>query len=153
MSANARLQAVLAAQSKIAQKTYNSVPIADEWSVAQIVSDIARSGSRPDVKTIHGCLRHLCDINLIRERNGRYQRKKTFELEEETSQPMAVSKPIPQNNPLHKLGELAQELRQLADKIDETVLEVMEKHEKESEEYAKLTQLKSLLQSMTKHDG
>src|SRR3546814_10004720 len=50
-----RMRAIEEGQTGIAKKVLSSVPIQESWTARQIVSDIARSGSRPEIGRAHVC--------------------------------------------------------------------------------------------------
>lgn len=145
---NARLRAIEEGQTGIAKKVLASVPIQEAWTARQIVSDIARSGSRPDPHIVEGCLNTLVDSGLVRERpRGYFQRIKPKE-EEVVSIASTPAQPKEPVDPLTKLGNIASSLRTLADEIEDVALTIEERQTATTEEIAKLRQLKALLRDL-----
>ena len=145
---NARMRAIEEGQTGIAKKVLASVPIQEAWTARQIVSDIARSGSRPDPHIIEGCLNTLVDSGLVNERpRGYFQRIKP---KEEKVVPIASAPAQPKEpiDPLAKLGSIASSLRTLADEIEDVALTIEERQTATTEEIAKLRQLKALLRDL-----
>lgn len=147
MNSNARMRAIEEGQTGIAKKVLASVPIQETWTAHQIISDIARSGSRPDPHIVEGCLNTLCDSGLVRERpRGYFQRVKP--KEEKVASIASAPQQKEPIDPLAKLGNIASSLRTLADELEDVALAIEEKHAGATEELAKLRQLKTLLRDL-----
>lgn len=122
-----RLRLLERGQTSIAKKVLSCIPLQQVWSHHQILDEIARSGSRMDVRIFDGCIAALLDAGLIKEPQRRnYQRvgPSEPELEEEEDKPVvtpSVTLELPPD-PLVRLGKLAEHLRGLADEIDEAAL-------------------------------
>ena len=145
---SARMRAIEEGQTGIAKKVLSSVPIQESWTARQIVSDIARSGSRPDPHIVEGCLNTLCDSGLVRERlRGYFQRTKPKE-EKVVSIAATSAQPKEPIDPLTKLGNIASSLRAMADEIEDVALAIEERQTATTEEIAKLRQLKALLRDL-----
>lgn len=124
-----RLRLIERGQTSIAKKVLSCIPIQAVWSHHQILDEIARSGSRMDVRIFDGCIAALLDAGLIKEPQRRnYQRVGPSEPEQqdEEDKPVAAqaitTQPTPSVDPLVRLGRLAEKLRGLADEIDEAAL-------------------------------
>ena len=145
---SARMRAIEEGQTGIAKKVLSSVPIQESWTARQIISDIARSGSRPDPHIVEGCLSTLCDSGLVRERpRGYFQRIKPKE-KKVVSIAAAPAQPKEPVDPLTKLSNIASSLRTLADEIEDVALTIEERQTATTEEIAKLRQLKALLRDL-----
>lgn len=140
----ARLKAIADAQTGIAKKVLASVPTQHNWTTSQIISDMARSGSRPDPQIVTGCLDHLCDAGLIRERpQGRFQRIPI----KEKDVPVTTQSEVKQD-PSSKLERAAVALRALATELEDIALEIEEQHSGSDKELAKLRQLRDVLKTL-----
>ena len=64
---SARLLAIEKGLTGIARKVLEAVPIADTWSVTQLLSELRRAGHTSDHKLVSGCLSSLVDTGLVRE--------------------------------------------------------------------------------------
>lgn len=145
---SARMRAIEAGQTSIAKKVLSSVPIQESWTARQIVSDIARSGSRPDPHIVEGCLNTLCDSGLVREHpRGYFQRIKPKE-EKAVSIAATSAQSKEPIDPLTKLSTVASILRSLANEIEDVALAIEERQTATTEEIAKLRQLKALLRDL-----
>ena len=151
----------LAGQTAIAQKVFQSVPIAEAWTVAQISQAMHRTtGARLDRHTLQGCLRALADSDLIRstEHGSLHQRTAVSaaqptppKTKESTVIQPAVTAPPQQAAPasaIDVLGCLAQKMRALADEVDAAALALEEEQSRTTGEAAKLKQLKALLKEI-----
>ena len=130
-----RLRLLERGQTSIAKKVLSCIPLQEIWGHHQILDEIARSGSRMDVRIFDGCIAALLDAKLIREPHRRnYQRVGPSEpdevehQQEEEEAPVATPAPqlgpIPNADPLVRLGRLAEKLRGLADEIDDAALSI-----------------------------
>jgi len=126
-----RLRFLERGQTSIAKKVLSCIPLQQVWSHHQILDEIARSGSRMDVRIFDGCIAALLDAGLIKEPQRRnYQRvgPSQPEQQEEEEAPVATPAPqlgpIPNADPLVRLGRLAEKLRGLADEIDDAALSI-----------------------------
>ena len=118
-----RLRLIERGQTSIAKKVLSCIPIQAVWSHHQILDEIARSGSRMDVRIFDGCIAALLDAGLIKEPQRRnYQRVGPSEPEQQDEEDKPVPTPIVAQDPLVRLGQLAEKLRGLADEIDEAAL-------------------------------
>ena len=62
-------------QSSTAKKVYDAVPINEAWDVQTIFAEIVRKGQRMHREVIHGSLRHLREVGLVKEpKPSHYQR-------------------------------------------------------------------------------
>lgn len=128
---------ILAGQLSTVRKVYDAIPIAHAWTIPQIIGELSRLGIRQDTRHIEGCVKALVDCNLVRlfPASRSYQRLYCFPNEEQvaatTNPPPKEPAPMPQapakkpTDPLVKLAQHAAYLRNVADDIDEAVLEAM----------------------------
>ena len=129
---------ILAGQISTVRKVYEVVPIAHAWTIAQITGELARLGIKQEPRHIEGCLRALVDAGLVNvfSRNRTYQRLYCFPEVEPEAQPKKLTPketapmPAPKKiDPLDKLSRHAVYLRELANEIDEAVMEAMQQLE------------------------
>ena len=151
----------LAGQTAIAQKVFQSVPITEAWTVAQISQAMHRAtGSRLERLTLQGCLRALADSGLIRstEHGSLHQRVAVSSApstppktkESTVTQPAVTATPqqAAPASAIDVLGCLAQKMRALADEVDAAALALEEEQSRTTGEAAKLKQLKALLKEI-----
>lgn len=170
----AKAASLLNGQTSIARKMFEFVPIADEWTEAQVAGEMRRvTGSSPDLKVVRGCLRDLADSGLIRRRNDKFRRaaapEKTQQKESEMPAAKAVTtlqlkpaaKPEPQvaPSPIEILGDIAGsivelskgvavQLQQLASRVEEAAIQIEQGQEANAANLQKLKQLQQLLRSL-----
>lgn len=158
----AKYQAALSAQSGIARKVLDMVPIQEAWSRAEIAGAMKRvTKSTPDVAVLEGCLARLKDAGLIRERGtGQYQRVEVREKEAVIVANAFVADPGPKlaeqpATPIDVLGRLSARVREmatqmvmLASDIETAALTIEQANESNSGELGKLRQLRELLTSL-----
>lgn len=130
---------ILTQQTSICRKIFEFVPIGEAWTASQISTAISRrqtTSTRPDMKTLEGCLNGMKDAGLIKEpQRGLWQQVvpresvkiadasvKTAALTPQ-AEPGPLSAPheeaalavpaeaIPQATPAQTFGELAVQLR------------------------------------------
>ncbi len=154
---NARHQSIERGLTGIARKVFEVVPMQEMWPISQIVSEMARiHQSRPDARVVHGCLDSLIGSGLVRMSQGRYCRTVSFEQQEE---PIMANSPPPARvlaeDPISKLGRLAESMRELAqqatataDAIDAAAIEVDEAIRNAQKGDAQLNQLRALLKNL-----
>lgn len=154
---------ILAGQISSVRKVYAVVPIAEAWTIAQIIGELARTGIKQDTHHVDGCVKTLVEAGLVKLDSTRraYQRIYCFpEVKQEAAAPgeLAHNKepspmsaaPAPKKiDPLTKLTQHAGFLRNLADDIDEAVLEAMAQLEAaKSEGGAELARIRGALQTL-----
>lgn len=170
----ATIASLLQGQTSIARKLFEFVPIAEEWSEFQIANEMRRvTGSAPDLKVTRGCLRDLADSGLIRHRNNQFRRAQAQEKTKQKEAEMSAAKAVTtlQLNPAAKaeqkhapspieiLGDIAgsivalgksvaEQLQQLAGRVEEAALQIEQGQEANAESLEKLKQLQSLLKSL-----
>lgn len=158
----AKYQSALTAQSAIAKKVLEMVPIQEAWSRNEIASNMRRiTKSSPDVAVLDGCLARLKDAGLVRERQtGLYQRVEIREreiIQVPTAKPVGSSAPAVESvkSPIDILSSLSERARQLATSIVmlasdiETAALTIEQGSAESNaNLEKLRQLQALLKSL-----
>jgi hypothetical protein len=160
-------------QTTIAKKVYEAVPIAESWSVKQILSEMFRvTRSQADHKIVNGCIKSLIDSGLVYEPiNGQYQRAQVKEKAIEPEKiPLKIVKekgiemdvtikkePDIENNsnPIDVLGKLSsrllsvnRDIKKIADDIDSAAISVQEQLEESEGKSEKLKQLQQLLKSL-----
>jgi hypothetical protein len=149
--------------SNIARKVLEFVPINEPAKLSQIVSDMGKTGSRPDYQIVNGCLSSLIKAGLVKEpMSGLYMRvyvkpklvSVKTEKETEIPAPEPVAEPVP-SSALDRLAQvsakikaLAQTVTDLAREIDDVALEVHADIQNVNADHAKLSQLKNLLKSI-----
>lgn len=150
------------------RKVLHAVPIQETWSMAQITSEMGRTGTPPDKKTMSWSLQTLREHKLIREpqtglwiRVASRPKLATVPTEEEEREEMPAPKPVQvaANTPMSaidKLGNVSSTLRKmsaqlaaLAEDIDEAAIEMESKAQSSSAEHEKLKQLAAVLKSLT----
>jgi hypothetical protein len=144
----------LAGQSAIAQKVFQSVPVADAWSHHQIAAEMRRSvGSAMDIRTLLGCLNTLVDAGLVRRQFGatfiRAAVSAAAEEKQKEIKPMAGKKepaaaPV-LSSALDVLGNLSQRLRDLAQELDAAALVIAEGQQADAQLAERYKQIQSLL--------
>lgn len=158
----AKYQSALSAQSAIAKKVLEMVPIQQAWSRNEIASHLRRvTKSSPDVAVLDGCLVRLKDAGLIRERSvGLYQRVEIREREvlhvaaEIKGDPQkAVDEPA--KSPIDILSSLSERARSmatamivLASDIETAALTIEQGNAESNANLDKLRQLQALLKSL-----
>lgn len=161
-----------------AKKVYQAVPITEQWSSAQIIAEINRTGKSCEQRVVQGCLASLKESGLIKEPSiGHWIRTevRTKQLhsitpmktvraftppkEEETTvannvQPIA--QPKSETTALERISNLSaqlppiiQSLQKLAADIEATAIEIEESIEKTNKDNAKLRQLQELLKALS----
>lgn len=166
----AKFTAIYSGTTSIAKKVYEATPKQDMWTVAQISSEMKRSGTSVDHRVLSGCLDSLVRSGLVRQpRKGEYRRESIREIESTTHEPETVeqeeSAPMPPKqtpqpaaktpNPLDRLEELSQrlvglaeQLGQLAGDIADAAIDIQVQMDTKNESAAKLKQLQSLLKDI-----
>lgn len=146
----------LVGQTTYAQKVFQFVPISEAWPVYAIASEMQRvTGSRPDGRTLAGCLLRMADAGLVRaSSHDAFQRTpvsmpslKTQELiempepKELRAAPVAVSA-------IDILGGLASKLRGLAQELETAALLIEEGQAAATADLAKFKQFQALLKDI-----
>lgn len=154
-----RVDKILAGESSLARKVYDSVPIRDTWSVAQIINDMRRQHGNTVTKSlVEGCLKALRQRNLIKEsRPGFFIRAKvtistkkdtdTVTIRSEKTASTETFTPTEQT-PMEKLGVLADMARELSTALDEVAVELDDFLKEKSAENDKLSQLRALIKEL-----
>ncbi|MFM0210431.1 hypothetical protein PQQ96_23800 [Paraburkholderia sediminicola] len=158
----AKYQSALNAQSAIAKKVLEMVPIQEAWSRNEIASNLRRvTKSSPDVAVLDGCLVRLKDAGLIRERQtGLYQRVEIREREvlhvaTEISVEHIEVVSAPAKSPIDILSALSERVRTvatsmlvLASDIETAALTIEQANAESNANVDKLRQLQALLKSL-----
>jgi hypothetical protein len=170
MMSRRRFDAIYDGLNGAAQKVYAAVPIAERWTITQVMGELQRRGLSHEYRTVQGCLVLLTDHGLVREpTKGRYCREAVRELSivepdqpiKEPPMPTPAASPaavVPSGaaaTPVDKLGALAARvtqmagmLKELAGEISDAAIEVQAQIETTDEGMTKLKQLQALLKSL-----
>jgi hypothetical protein len=169
-----RLRQAEAALSGIARRVLEAVPIAEAWTVAQICSELGRTGSPVDMAKAMGCLRTAVGQGLVKEPHMlTFQRVHIPEIEQPPIPPaplrvvhpqpeLTMSKPapvipatLPADEPLARIGALAARLREQgrqlikqAEDIEAVGLEFEARIDAAKQGSAKVMALRELLKSL-----
>lgn len=158
----ARMQSITHGLTGIARKVYDTVPIQEGWTLAQVSAELGRHGLVYEHAKVHGRLRSLKEQGLIRECDGQFQRIEQRPRLVAARTPTATHQeddmPAPtSSDPMANLAEIAATLREQArqlmakaDALDAAAIEVAEAIERSGEDGAKLRQLRDLLGSLAK---
>lgn len=161
-----RQQQLLAGQSAISRKVFDTVPIQESWSVTDIYNALRASNVGADSRSVRRCLFDLRDIGLIREpSSGQFQRSPT--TVKSNSEPVMTTSSVhplpilkkPAPSALDALaslsaeviglsGEISLRMNSLAARIEEVALSVEAEREVNAESLGKLKQLQSLLKGI-----
>lgn len=143
----------LAGQTGIAQKIFQHVPVAEEWTAAQIGQAMMRAtGSRVDSKTLGGCLMTMVDSSLVRATNrGTFQRvavstpaKPIIATKKESYMTKNSAEPAATTSAIDLLAGFSQKLRDMAAEVEAAALTIEESQSKTAADVAKLKMLKEL---------
>lgn len=148
----------LAGQSSIAQKIFEHVPMAEEWTPSQVGQAMTQAtGSRIDPKTIKGCLMTLFESGLVRVNRGLFQRIPVSQPQQ-TSTKEKSAMPTPKDtapttkavaaSAIDLLAGIAQKLREVTQELEVAALAIEESNAKNAEDVAKLHQLQALLKGL-----
>lgn len=176
MMSQARFNAIYSGQTAIAKKVYDAVPIADTWSIPQIIGELERTGFRHEYRSVAGCLATLLNAGLVQDTGkGRFCREpireKTPTPKEESMKPAPVppvavsiapvslaslaAQSAPSKSPIDRLGELAARvtamaisLKDLAAEISDAAIDAEAQFEQNETAMAKVKQLQSILKSL-----
>ena len=161
----ARQRVLLEAQTAIARKVFDAVPIGAAWSVHAIVIEMKRlHGSAPTTHIVSGCLRALREAGLVRQMGDTHCRVPVREsvptvmppetLIEIMSKTETVEAPAPLK-PIDRLAGVAQRLRNLAEEfadlaeeVDAAALELEAKASTPDAETVKLRALRDALKQL-----
>lgn len=172
MLSQKRFNAVYNSLNGAAKKVYAAVPIAERWSVPQVLGELQRRGMSHEYRVVQACLALLVDHGLAKEPvRGQFIREpvrlatdlseRDVPLEEPMQQTVTTLKPDlctkadPKQSPIDHLGMLAARvaglgdvLKDLSREINDTVLELQEQLEGTAADTEKLRQLQTLLKSL-----
>ena len=164
---NAKFQQTYRGLTSICQKVLDAVPIEGKWTVQQIMSEMARTGSVQDKRKVEGCLNSLIGSSLISEpETGRFRRvpvREPAKLAAVEKEEIVAVQEITQaqskqgsTSPLDKLAALSSRVRQiqemmknLASDIDDAAIAIEEQMSAVDEDTKKLRQLQQLLKSIS----
>lgn len=149
--------------TSVARKVYEAVPSMEEWASARIQTELRRVGVAMDAKQVNGCLGTLVRSGLVREpKPGMFIRQYVKDAPQRPAlvksapiEPKPEVAPVPEEAPIDKLSCLSQKLRDLArnivevaDAVDNAAIEIADRISSESEETGKLKQLQKLLKEL-----
>lgn len=162
-----RQQSLLRAQTALARKVYDVVPIQSPWTPLQIKGALAAGGhSSAELSVIRACLNDLKEAGLIREAD------RQMYLRTEVRTPLQKDQPMPQivtsikpaakassASPIELLGDLASQLKTLGEefsakvqalaaRVEEAALTIEQGLEANAANLEKVRQLQTLLKSL-----
>lgn len=162
-----RQQSLLRAQTALARKVYDVVPIRTPWTPLQIKGALAAGGhSSAELSVIRACLNDLKEAGLIREAD------RQMYLRTEVRTPLQKDQPMPQvvtsikpaakassASPIELLGDLASQLKTLGEefsakaqalaaRVEEAALTIEQGLEANAANLEKVRQLQTLLKSL-----
>ncbi len=150
----AKIKQAEQAQTAIATKVLNALPIADEWTVHIIRAELDRKGINIDMRVLSGCLNTLKSSGLARELAGGRWRRVTA-----TDKPQLKAVKSPETpadlEPIDVIADVAARLRTLsrdlsalAEQVESAVLNIESRDASVQQDAEKLRQLKALLQGV-----
>ena len=151
----------LAGQTTVAQKNFQFVPVAEEWTAMQVSQALHRAtGSRVDPKVLTGCLMTMAEAGLVRATNrGLFQRAAvsqpiqtpittaTKKAESMTAKTIEIAKPATASA-LDLLAGIAKKLGDIKQELETAALAIEESAAKNAEDVAKLQQLQAILKGL-----
>lgn len=151
----------LAGQTNVAQKIFQFVPVAEEWTAAQVSGALHRAtGSRVDPKVLTGCLMTMAEAGLVRATNrGLFQRaavsqpiqspitETTKKAEPMSIKPIEIAKPATASA-LDLLAGIAKKLGDIKQELETAALAIEESAARNAEDVAKLQQLQAILKGL-----
>jgi hypothetical protein len=143
---------ILSAQTAIARKVFEVVPIQDAWTSQQIGGALTQqTRSSIQFRTLEGCLNTLKDAGLIYElTRGRFQRvtpRETLKAVPMTTKPEVIEAAQP--GAVEVLNELAARARRLAEDIEAAAEMIVEQSHDNEQALHKLNQLQAILKSLS----
>lgn len=173
-----KFQAIYSGLTAVSKKIYDATPINEAWNANQINSELARTSTPVEFRTILGCLNGLVGAGLVKESpNGCFQRVRIISKPERSTEKDSAENANPDNSqsqtsrvigmqptnskekiiidPIEKIGQLAMQCREimdavqrLASNIETVAIEVQENFSSRDAEVQKLKQLQQLLKSL-----
>lgn len=166
-----RLKQLMSGLTATATRVYDVVPHDEDWTAKQIFGELARQGRNMDFTIVQGCLDSLRQSGLINETKGGFRREPVRrraarlqdldQLMKDTPmpEPRKDTAPPVEDNLIDKLGALSQrvaalgerhrtELRDLAQEIADTAIEVQVKLEQYEGDLTKFRQFQALLKGL-----
>ena len=151
----------LAGQTNVAQKIFQFVPVAEEWTAAQVSGALHRAtGSRVDPKVLTGCLMTMAEAGLVRATNrGLFQRAAVSQpaptpitpaikkAEPMTAKTIEIAKPATASA-LDLLAGIAKKLGDIKQELETAALAIEESAARNAEDVAKLQQLQAILKGL-----
>jgi len=151
----------------VAKRVLDATPISEPWTVAQICSEMGRSGSHVSFNIVLGCLNTHKQAGLVKEPMTQYFQRVAVTVPEPKAKPAAPAanvvplmsaEKITEREPLESIGAMAQRLREAgralimwAEDLEQVGIEYetrIEKAGQDSPEIAKLRQLQTILNSL-----
>lgn len=146
-------------------KVYDAVPIEKAWPIADIVSELHRTGHNIEHNIALGCARTLVERGLVNESPKFSFIRKNEETEilpkPEPTEKQSGKRPhleiVPPTmpatdkprGPMELLADLAAKARAFADELDNAALEIEQEFQNSEAKSEQLKQLKSLLKGIT----
>ena len=151
----------LAGQTTVAQKIFQFVPVAEEWTAMQVSQALHRAtGSRVDPKVLTGCLMTMAEAGLVRATNrGLFQRAAVSQpaptpitpaikkAEPMTAKTIEIAKPATASA-LDLLAGIAKKLGDIKQELETAALAIEEGQTKNSQEAKELAQMKAQLKAL-----
>lgn len=156
--------------TSVAKKVYEAIPINEAWSIAQIIAELSRTGTRQDHQTVLRICRELVEGGLATmtssksRGDGLFMRTKVERTQTPKEEPVMAEptpapktkpadiltlKPVPKKKgPMELLAELASKARQFAEELDNAALEIEQEFQNSEAKSEQLKQLKSLLKGI-----
>lgn len=172
----ARFDSLYRGVSDQAKRVYQAVPITEQWTSAQVIAEINRTGRSCEQRVVQGCLASLKESGLIKEPSiGHWIRTEVrtkqlhaitpmktvpkFNPPKEEETPVANNvQPITQKTDATalerisglsaQLAPIISDLQKLAADIEATAIEIEEQIDKVHKDYAKLKQFQELLKAI-----
>jgi hypothetical protein len=171
----ARFKSIYNCLSAVARRVYDATPIADQWDISTIQTELTRLGLPVrEYRALQGIIGSLVESGIVEEPSkGCFRRTKVAEIKLKKVEPQspqsnqqntmntklatapAAVDPAASGSPLDKLASLANQARGLSQKlatlaidIENAALEVEEEFVANSRDSEKLKQLQALLKGI-----
>lgn len=163
-----KFKAIHSGLSAVAKRVYEAVPIKDEWSKDQVISEVARLyPSMRDAHAISGCLATMVRSGVVIETTpGKFKREpidaaapkksqtalseqKEANMSQTEQKPIAVATPIEKIAGLQRLAaKIMDDVKALSSEIETVAIEVEMQFAERDAESQKLRQLQTLLKGL-----
>jgi len=148
----ARANSILANQSSMAKKVFSVVPMQEYWSIQSIMLELRRlSLTTAPQGEVAGCLRSLVDAGLVSEIGSMQFRsvvKPTQETDTVAKELPKAAEPAKKATLLDRLANKAEELRSIANELDDLAIEFTETLNAHVGDAAKLRELQQTLRGL-----